>query len=196
MDVGISENASCNFNVVPPPPPPLTTVPTIDGRCLVLSSGSVLPDVCVKTNQPISAEDQVTRTFYWCSPLVALWFLVSGLLVMLVYFIARKKCELTFGLSPSIKKKYRNRLLFKILAAIALFFAMPVSATVNSAAVPIIVMILFIAAIVSLFVANSPLSVARYEKGRFWVKGFSDEYLAAFATSSRAIDDGRQGREA
>jgi hypothetical protein len=33
----------------------------VDGKFLVVESGTVLPLLCVKTNQPLSKEDLVTR---------------------------------------------------------------------------------------------------------------------------------------
>jgi hypothetical protein len=43
----------------------------------------------VKTNQPVSEDDLVCRDLRWCSPWILLLILLSGLLLILVYFLAR-----------------------------------------------------------------------------------------------------------
>lgn len=158
----------------------LGKVPTVDEKCLVVASGTVLPPLCVKTNQPVAEDDMVRRQFHWCSPWVGLLIALSGLILILVYFVARRKCTLTFGLDPRLKSKYRRRKLFKVVAAIALFVTLPFSAAANVTVAPFIVLVLFLVAIVSLFIGNSPLSVVKYRKGMFWIKGFSDDFLANF----------------
>ncbi|HLA85693.1 MAG TPA: hypothetical protein VJL29_12955 [Thermoguttaceae bacterium] len=152
----------------------------VDGKCLVLTSGTVLPPICVKSNQPVHQYDMVERHFYWCSPLVGLLILLSGPLLILVYFLARKKCSLTFGLHPELKRKYRKRMLLKVVAVIGLFFAIPFASSFESPAVVIIALVLFLVAVVSLFIGNSPLSVVKHHRGRFWIRGFSEAFLAKF----------------
>lgn len=157
----------------------------VEGKLLVVRSGAVLPPICVKTNQPVSPHDVVSRRLTWCSPLVALLILLSGLLLILVYFLVRRHCTLTFGLLPAVRRKYRNRRLVKSIAAIALFFALPVTAAMDSTAVTIVVLVLFLVSIVSLFIGNSPLSVTNYRKGEFWIAGCSKDFLAGI--QSRAV---------
>jgi hypothetical protein len=158
--------------------------PWVDGGCLVVASGTVLPPVCVKTNERVSENDLMRKDYHWCSPLVGLLVLASGLLLILVYFAARKKCSVTFGLHPRVRWKYRRRVLLKVVATIVLFLAIPYSATVDDTALPFLVMVLFLAVIVSFFIGNSPLSVVKYRKGMFWVEGFSREFLADFKPES------------
>jgi hypothetical protein len=146
----------------------------------------VLPAICVKTNEPVSEDDLVRKNFHWCSPWVGLLIVLSGLLLILVYFVARKKCSLTFGLHPRLRRKYRRRVLLKVIATVLLFLAIPFSAALDLTAVPIIVMVLFLVAVVSLFIGNSPLSVVKYRKGLFWIKGFSHGYLSNFKPGATA----------
>jgi len=112
-----------------------TTNARVEGKCLVVTSGAVLPPFCVKTNTAVQQQDVQQRRLSWCPPIVGLLILMSGLLLILVYFIVRKQCMITFGLSPAVRKKYRNRRIFKIIAVIVLFFALPFTAAIDSTAV-------------------------------------------------------------
>ncbi|MCY2989988.1 MAG: hypothetical protein NTY19_19265 [Planctomycetota bacterium] len=132
----------------------------------------------MKTNQPVSEADFKQRRLSFCPPIVGLLILLSGLLLILVYFIARKSCLITVGVSPSVRRKYRNRWIVKIVAVVVLFFAILFAAAIDSTPLIIIVFVLFIVAIVSLFIGNSPLTITKYRKGEFWVSGCSREFLA------------------
>ena len=154
----------------------------VEGKQLVVRSGAVLPPVCVKTNEPIAREDYLQKRFTWCSPAIGLLILISGFLLVLVYFIARKKCSLTFGLTPAVRRKYRNRKIIKIVAAIVLFFALPVAAGADSGLLLLIVFLLFLTAVFSLFFGNSPLAVTKQRNGEFWISGCSKEFLARLET--------------
>jgi hypothetical protein len=148
-----------------------------DGKFLVVESIAVLPPICVKTNRPLTERDMVLKQFTWCSPWWGLLILLSGLLLIVVYFLVRKKCTLTFGLDPSVRRKYRNRALFKVVAAVGLFFALPVVAGTNSTPAIAVVLGLFVFSIVSLLIGNASLSVANYRSGEFWLRGCSKEFL-------------------
>lgn len=151
-----------------------------DGKYLVVRTGTVLPLYCVKTNQPVGEQELRRRRLTWCSPFVGLLILLSGLLLILVYFLLRKNCVITYALAPEVRRKHRNRRLAKIAAVVMLFFAVPIAAGSDSTPVILVVTLLFFAAVVSLFVGNSPLVVSKYQQGEFWIAGCSQDFLARF----------------
>lgn len=153
----------------------------VEGNKLVVRPGAVLPPFCVKTNEPVGPEDVKSKNYTWCTPLVALLFLVSGLIAIIVYFIIRKHCTITFGLSPEKRKMYRHRIIFKSIATVALFCAIPIAAANDNAPLIATVVILFIIALISLLVGNSPLTISSHRNGEFWVGGCSKEFLARLA---------------
>jgi hypothetical protein len=149
----------------------------VDGKHLVVCSGAVLPPFCVKTNRPVEPEDMTCRRLTWCHPLYALLILVSGLLLIILYFVVRKRCTITFGLSPEMRRRYRNRIILKLVAVIVLFFALPAAGAANSDVAIVIVGVLFLIAVFALFLGNSPLAVTAYDNGEFWIAGCSQEFL-------------------
>src|SRR4029079_1081851 len=106
--------------------------PRAEGKLLIIRDGDVLPRRCVKTNQPVSVVEVRTKEFTWCSPLVGLLILLSGPLLIIVYFLARKRFYLTFGLSDDVRRRSRNIYIAKVAAAVVLFFAMPFSAVAGN----------------------------------------------------------------
>lgn len=160
--------------------------PRVDGRCLVVTSGTILPACCVKSNLPVAESEVKWKRLRWCSPWVSLWIILSGLLLIIAYFLVRKNCNLAYGLQPNIRKKYRMWKMLKILAVFVLLFSLPYSAAYASTSVMLTVFILFFAAVVSLFFGNSPLYVQSYKDGLFWIGGFSEEYLQRISSGQVA----------
>ena len=150
----------------------------VEGKRLVVTSGAVLPPFCVKTNTAVQQQDIRQRHLSWCPPILGLLFLLSGLLLILIYFIVRKRCLITFGVSPAMRKKTRNRRIVRIIATIVLFIALPYTATIDNPAVTIAVVALLLVAVVSVFIGNSPLAITKHRKGEFWISGCSKEFLA------------------
>src|SRR5690349_17610086 len=63
---------------------------------IVLKSGSLPTDLCVKTGEP--AEKPVERTLSWVHPLVAVT-VISPIIFIILYFIFRKTGKITYGVS-------------------------------------------------------------------------------------------------
>jgi hypothetical protein len=152
----------------------------VDGKFLVVKSGVVLPLFCVKTNEPLSESDMRKKSLTWCPPFVFIFFLFCGLLSILLYFILRKSCHVTYGLSPAVQRKYRTRLIVKSLIAAALFVALPLTAGFDDT-VSTVTIVLFLVAVIVLLVGNSPLSITNHQKGEFWISGCSSEFLSRIA---------------
>lgn len=150
----------------------------VEGNELVVRDGAVLPAVCVKTNQPVPTDDLAKEEFTWCTPWIGLLFVISGPLLILLYFLIRKRFALTYGLHPDYRKQRRKRTMIKSLVAVVLFLTMPFLAAIDNMVLIAIAVIALIVAVITIFVGNSPLSVTKHSEGRFWVKGFSPEFLA------------------
>lgn len=153
----------------------------VKGKFLVVPSGAVLPLRCVRTNLPVTEADMVRKTFYWCSPIWMLAFPFLGILVVLIYFVARKKCVVTYGLHPSERDKFRTKILFKtlgVLGMIAAAISMMVLAPPNG---PYLVLglILILVAICAGLLGNQILSIEDHRKGLFRFKGCSPTFLQA-----------------
>lgn len=149
----------------------------VDGKFLVVKSGVVLPRFCVKTNAPIPESSLRKKTLTWCPPYVFAFVLLGGLIVIVAYFLVRKRCNVTYGISAQTQRKYKTRLIVKSLIALGLFVSLPLTAGLNDTASTVMV-ILFILSIVALLLGNSPLSITKHKKGEFWISGCSKEFLA------------------
>ncbi len=167
------------------PDPPITEEENsvrVDGDALVLPSGCTMPMVCVKTNRPVTEKDMVFTNLYWCPLWVAGLVLLSGCLLIIVYFLVRKECAITFGLDPNIRAKKVIATIVKIVLAIAMLgtsIALAISDSVHWIIEPLsfTAFALFLIFVALVFLGNSPLRAVNYHDGMFWVKGFSPDYL-------------------
>ena len=149
----------------------------VEGKQFVCGDGMVLPARCVKTNEPLTDKEMKKHDFYWCTPVIAVAILLSPLIVILLYFILRKKCTLTFGVSAALRKRRRKVVLVKCLLALGLFIAMPFAAGTDSTPLIVTTIILFLIAVIAIFVGNSWLRVTSFRDKKFSFRGASPEFL-------------------
>jgi hypothetical protein len=149
----------------------------VDGKFLVVRSGVVLPSFCVKTNAPIPQTNLRKKTLTWCPPYVFAFIVFGGLLLIIVYFIVRKRCELTYVLSAAVRQQYLNWLIVKSLIAVAMLFVLPLAVEFSDT-VSVVVVVLFLLSVIALFLGNSPLAITKHQKGEFWVSGCSTKFLS------------------
>ena len=168
----------------------------VEGKCLVVTTDSVLPPVCIQSNRPLGEGDMARESLYWYPPWVAILAL-SGPLVIPALFLLRKRCTITYGLVPELRRRYRILRIVRIASIIiavfvllflcAVWIGLPVLypsvmldiglgriAVANSIAILVVGGLGFIANVIG----RPPLRVTNYHRGAFWVTGCSNEYLA------------------
>jgi len=132
---------------------PPVSVDRVDGDCIVVSNGSVLPNRCVVTNVPCDLSDQRIKKFRYAP---------SFHLV-----VSRRTCRLYYCLSAMYRKRiYLIRaILFASIFATLWFFC----GTAIIAAV-----------VATIFIFSLPadhLRVVNCRDGEFWIRGFHRDFL-------------------
>jgi hypothetical protein len=162
----------------------LQQFPMVIGRSLLVPSGTKLPLRCVKTNAPVSESDMVRKEFYWLNPLWLLTIFVGLFVILVVYFVARKKCMVTYGLSPQVRKKYQTRMVIKIALMLALFLAFLFSTTGGDGTLIAVTVCLFVFSLIILPFGNVPIVVKKFDGNRFWFKGCGPEFLESITPNN------------
>jgi hypothetical protein len=75
-----------------------------EGKTVVSMHDASLPQRCVKCNAPAHQPTKV-RAVYWVNPLLYLVLLVSPLILIIVYYVVRKKADVDPGLCEAHKKR-------------------------------------------------------------------------------------------
>lgn len=171
-----------------PPPIPfhLSSPPYFrDGRLLVVRDGAELPDVCLRTHEPVGGGGWRKKTpIIWTPPWIIALILFSPPIGAIVMFAVRKRAKITYSLSGDARGKIiRWRLigLALLMAAVALFF-MAAGSNDDSTMLPLIIggFAALLASLLPLALAN-PIKVAGYENGWFKIRGCSQDFLGTLS---------------
>ena len=153
-----------------------------DGKYLYVADGAVMPDVCLRTNNPVGPEGWRKRKLIsWSPTWVYLLLLINILVVLIVALLTQKKGYITYSLSaPTHQSIVRKRIiaLSAFLFSIGCFFALFQLDTGQwGAALGLLGVLSILFALIALVAAN-PIKAVRFKDGWFRIKGCSPEFLA------------------
>lgn len=148
----------------------------VEGAYLVVRDGAILPNRCIKTNEPI-ADLPVTKKLYWASSWIYLLLFANVLVMVVVYLAVRKKCAVTYYISSPARSAHRIR----VGVLLALFFVtvpiIIIGFANDQAAVGIAGLLVNLGSLIALCIFSNLLSVSKYVDGEFWIKGCGKEFL-------------------
>ena len=157
-----------------------------DGKNIVIPAvGGRLPNRCIKTNQPVTETDVKRKALYWCKPLIYLAILINVLVVIILYFVFRKKVMVDIPLSKEGRGIVtKNKIIGWVtfvggLAVMFVGFAGTANPS-NNAGVMLIPIGLLVLLFGMVFLGRKgvALRVAKMKDGEAWLAGASKEYLA------------------
>ena len=118
-----------------------------DGRVLVTLQDSSLPPRCVRCNAPADLPTRM-RTLYWVNPFLHLLLLISPLILVIVYYVVRKKAEVDPGLCELHKKRRTQGIIAAWVACLGGFGLVFAGVSADVPAFAVMGLLLLIAAIV------------------------------------------------
>jgi hypothetical protein len=146
----------------------------IEGKYLVVRSGTVFPARCIKTNAPVN-ESPINKTLSWVKPIWLLLILASGFRFFIFHPRVSKECHITYFMSRSERLKVWIRTVVSLL-----IIGVPVATLFTDA--PVTQVTLIVTAVVSLVMVMAfarPIGVAKAKDGEFWIKGCGKAFLAS-----------------
>jgi hypothetical protein len=157
----------------------------VDGNRLVVRTGAVLPPRCVKTNEPVH-EPQVTKTLQWCTPLVYLTILINVVVLLIVYFIVRKQCQITYSIGAAARaRKTRNVLISTAVFVGSVLLCIFLFAN-DWIGVGLLFVVIAFAGLIAIAFSARDLAAIKHKDGQFWIKGCGPEFLASLASDHSA----------
>jgi hypothetical protein len=157
-----------------------------DGKMLMVRKDAILPDRCLKCNEPAEGF-RFKRSLTWASPYYALLILVNLILYILVYVVVSRRGKVTVGVCPAHRRKRLRAILAGWLAALAGIGSFVVAAFVpdKMVAIPIIAgAVLIFAGLIGGMNGSRILVTARIDKHFIWLRKVSPAYLATFPDSN------------
>ena len=152
----------------------------IEGDCIIVSDKTALPLRCIKTNQALSEAEYGTHTLGWISPMINVLIFASLFLWFICYHVFRKECRLKFGMSASIRARYRWRKIIRWLGfVLGCYLVSVLSFTAEKFEIVFFGgFVLIVRSIAFLIMGTSPLKIIKHNDDLFWMRGCGPEYLA------------------
>lgn len=157
-----------------------------DGSKIVIPvKGGQLPMHCVKTNQAVSAADLKRKKLYWCTPFVFIAILLNLLIVIILYYIFRKKVQLDIPISPEGKRIIRKHAFISIGTALGGVLVVILGAAFTSTSSPafggliLLGVLLCLGGLIYAGRKAAALRVAKVKNGEAWLAGACPEFIAS-----------------
>jgi len=145
----------------------------------------IFPDRCIATNTSGENTKRVTKKLYRVHPACYLALLLNILLFLIVYLVARKRCDVEYTIDRSVARKKSALNLLAIiglllgagLACVGFITAYePSSSTAGGLTMGFVGVAMVIGALI-LNAKSTPLRVVAHNSGSFELKGFGQEFL-------------------
>ena len=157
----------------------------VEGKHLVVVDGAVLPQRCIKTNEPV-AEPGRTKTLYWANPLILVAFLINAILGIVLYLVLRKRCRITYAMSSRMRTAYLYRRLVAVMVWVRGFALAIVGALKGRLELLVIGIGLCLAGLILTLAFTTVLNIAKYRDGRFYLRGCGKPFLDAIRAKPTA----------
>jgi hypothetical protein len=173
----------CLREGVPFPTPAGVTNACARGNYVVVpAKGASFPLRCVKTNEPVTADQLKPKKLWWCSPYIYLAILLNLLVVLILYYVYRKPVQLDIPLSANGRGVVRRHA-FISLGISGVGVAMIVLGFLASQAIFALVIFGILVTLGGLIYASRMTPILRVAKmtkdGQVWLAGASKEFLAS-----------------
>jgi hypothetical protein len=155
-----------------------------DGNQLVIRKRTVLPSICVKSNQP--GTRRLRRNLAWHSPALYLLIFIGILIYVIVAVIVTKKATIDIALTPEWWARRRKAMLVAwclVLAGIAGVFS-PIMLDLNSDASTLVAVlaaiVVFIIGCLWGTIGARMVVATKITNTHAWIKGVHPDFLARF----------------
>ena len=160
------------------PPPPSAGIWS-KGSTLVMDKNASLPDRCVKCNAPAQGL-RIKRKLSWHHPLLYILICGAALFYVILAMAFSKRATIDFGICENHKRR-RRKLLNIGFGLLAVGLVVPaVGFSFDYPEVWLLGLLVFLAAIFWLVIANKLVNVKRIDDRYVWLSGISKEFVAHF----------------
>lgn len=161
-------------------PPPTHGLQTIwrDNSILVMTKHALLPNRCVKCNEPTG--ERLKRKLTWHHPAIYLTVLISILVYAVIALVLRKSATVNIGLCEDHLSTRRQNLVITWVVGIAGVLCVPLAVMANEAGFLIIAAVLLLSTAIYGLVTLRLVVPSKIDDHFVWLKGVNREYLQEF----------------
>lgn len=149
-----------------------------EGKLLIVRNGTVLPSRCVKTNAPITMINYKRTTLVYCPPIAFLFLFCGGIIpLVLAYLIMRKRCHLSYGLTPEISSRYFRFHSICILVGFASLLGCVVAAINEQGLIATVSIFTFLIVLICAMAGKNILTAVNHKDDYFKIKGCCPDFI-------------------
>lgn len=153
----------------------------IIGNQLVCSKTAALPEICIVTGTTTDLV-RIQRKLVWSPRWLLLVLLISPILLLLIYLLVRRRCDVSWSMSRKLVRKLWGRF---FLGLGGVLIGMPAGFIFSSAIgfyhIAFYSMLaMIVGGIILMLLSGYPLRVERQQGGKiFWLTGYSMHFIKA-----------------
>jgi len=161
-------------------PPPMHGLQTIwrDKSTLVMTKEALLPDRCVKCNEP--AGERLKRKLTWHHPALYLTILISILVYAILAMVIRKTATVNVGLCDDHLSTRRRNLAITWILGIACVLCFPLAVMLDDGTPVFVALLLLFATAIYGVVTLRVVVPSKIDNHFVWLKGVNSDYLQEF----------------
>lgn len=155
-------------------------LPTIwrDKSVLVMTKEALLPNRCVKCNEPTG--ERLKRKLTWHHPAIYLTVLISILVYVVVALVVRKSATVNVGLCEDHLSTRRRNLMITWILGIAAVLCFPIAGMLEDVTFVFVGILLILATAIFGTVTLRVVVPTRIDNDYVWLKGINADYLQDF----------------
>ena len=161
-------------------PPPMHGLQTVwrDKSVLVMTKEALLPNRCVKCNEPTG--ERLKRKLTWHHPAIYLTVLVSILVYAVIALVLRKSATVNLGLCEDHLSIRRRNIAITWFMGILAVLCFPVAAMLEDPAAMFVGCLLVLATAIYGVVTLRVVVPTKIDDHFVWLKGINPDYLRDF----------------
>jgi hypothetical protein len=161
-------------------PPPMHGLQTIwrDNSILVMTKEALLPNRCVKCNEPTG--ERLKRKLTWHHPAIYLTVLISILVYAVIALVLRKSAVVNIGLCEEHLEIRQRNLAITWILGIAAVLCFPLAAFLEDGFILLLGIVLLLATAIFGTVTLRVVVPTKIDDHFVWIKGITPDYLRDF----------------
>ena len=149
-----------------------------DNAILVMTKEALLPNRCVKCNEPTG--ERLKRKLTWHHPAIYLTVLISILVYAVIALVLRKSATVNIGLCEEHFDIRRRNLAITWILGIAAVLCFPLAAFLEDGVVMLLGVVLLLATAIFGTVTLRVVVPTKIDEHFVWIKGITPDYLRDF----------------
>lgn len=154
----------------------------LNGNTLVVSKGATLPSRCLFDGSPVSVSP-TTKTLTWVPPWLAVLVLLSPIIYVIAFVIAKKSGSLSYYIGEEGKKRRSSGIVMMVLSVVALVFLIAVGVAADAPILALLGLLVFLILLIAGALRAKVFTIEKIDEHYVYIK-LRDDAVRGFSQAS------------